>query len=37
MFINDSIKNLQISDIRKIAEKLNSYEDTINLTIGELT
>lgn len=35
MFINDSVKNLQISDIRKIAEKLNSYEDTINLTIGE--
>lgn len=35
MFINDSVKNLQISDIRKIAEKLNSYENTINLTIGE--
>lgn len=35
MYINEEIKEIQISDIRKIAMKIAQYDDTVNLSIGE--
>lgn len=35
MFINENVKEIKISDIRIIAEKLQKYSNSINLTIGE--
>lgn len=35
MNIRRAVEKIEISDIRKIAEKLQCYENTINLTIGE--
>ncbi|RRD40890.1 aminotransferase class I/II-fold pyridoxal phosphate-dependent enzyme [Leptotrichia sp. OH3620_COT-345] len=35
MYINNTIKEIQISDIRKIYEKMQTYEDTINMSLGE--
>lgn len=35
MYIKKEVKNIEISDIRKIAEKMKKYNNHINLTIGE--
>ena len=35
MFIKEAVKQIEVSDIRRIAEKMNGTEDEINLTIGE--
>lgn len=35
MYINDTVKKIQISVIRKIYEEMQNYENTINLSIGE--
>ena len=35
MFIKEVVKQIEVSDIRRIAEKMNGTEDEINLTIGE--
>ncbi len=35
MYVNEIIKEIQISDIRKIYEKMQQYEDTINMSLGE--
>ncbi|AMD94288.1 pyridoxal phosphate-dependent aminotransferase [Leptotrichia sp. oral taxon 847] len=35
MYIDPIIKGIEISDIRKIHERLSAYKDVINMTIGE--
>ena len=35
MYIDPIIKGIEISDIRKIHERLSSYKNVINMTIGE--
>ena len=35
MYVNETIKEIQISDIRKIYEKMQQYENTINMSLGE--
>lgn len=35
MFVREEVKKIEVSVIRKIAEKMDGYENTINLTIGE--
>ena len=35
MYINKVVKEIQISDIRKIYEKMQTYENTINMSLGE--
>ncbi|ALA95702.1 pyridoxal phosphate-dependent aminotransferase [Leptotrichia sp. oral taxon 212] len=35
MYINKTVKEIQISDIRKIYEKMQTYENTINMSLGE--
>lgn len=35
MYINETLKDIKISDIRIIAEKIRAYPNGINLTIGE--
>ena len=35
MCIKEAVKQIEVSDIRRIAEKMNGTEDEINLTIGE--
>ncbi len=35
MFVNKIIREIQISDIRKIYEKMQQYENTINMSLGE--
>ena len=35
MYINPIIEGIEISDIRKIHERLVNYKNVINMTIGE--
>ncbi len=35
MYINKIVKEIQISDIRKIYEKMQTYDNAINMSIGE--
>ena len=35
MYINKTVKEIQISDIRKIYEKMQTYENTINMSLEE--
>ena len=35
MYINKTVKEIQISDIRKIYEKMQTYENAINMSLGE--
>ena len=35
MYIDPIIKGIEISDIRKIHERLSAYKNVINMTIGE--
>lgn len=35
MYINETVKKMQISVIRKIVQKMQEYENTINMSIGE--
>ena len=35
MYINEAVEEIQISDIRKIYEKMQTYKNTINMSLGE--
>ena len=35
MYINKAVEEIQISDIRKIYEKMQTYKNTINMSLGE--
>ena len=35
MYVNPIIEGIEISDIRKIHERLVNYKNVINMTIGE--
>ena len=35
MYINEAVEEIQISDIRKVYEKMQTYKNTINMSLGE--
>lgn len=35
MYINKTVKEIQISDIRKIYEKMQTHENPLNMSLGE--